>query len=297
MRRLWVVAIAAGCSFEHGASVGSIDARQADAMIDGELTPMGWSAPVEIAELSSGAGDDDPSLTNDLLEIYWGSRRAGGAGGEDIWMAKRGSPSEPWGPAVNVAELSSSAAETTMKVTGDGLAMYFTSTRGGNADLYFTSRISRSDSWDTPQLSSLSTTNGDYGAFVRSDLRHVIFCMGDIVANEALYEADRATAQTTWPTPTRIDELDEPNISECDPMEPTARTLYYASSRGDGVTYDIYTAQRTSAADPFSARATFDAANLPNVNDRDPWVSQDEKLMVFASDRSGVDRLYVTTRP
>jgi hypothetical protein len=298
MRRLWVVAIVTGCSFEHGAPIAAIDARKSDARIDADpVTPAGWSEPVEIAELSSGAGDDDPSLTNDLLEIYWGSRRPGGYGGEDIWMARRASPSDPWGTAVHVSELSSSFAETTMKITGDGLAMYFTSTRGGNADLYFSSRASRSDAWSTPQLSSLSTVNGDYGAFVQSDLRHVIFCMGDIVANEALYEADRPTPQSPWPAPTRVDELDEPNISECDPMEPNPRTLYYASARGDGVTYDIFTAQRSSAADPYGARTAFDPANLPDVNDRDPWVSQDEKLMVFASDRSGVDRLYVTTRP
>ena len=49
--------------------------------------PVGWSAPVEITELTSGMGDDDPSLTNDLLEIYWGSRRTGGMGSEDIWVA------------------------------------------------------------------------------------------------------------------------------------------------------------------------------------------------------------------
>ncbi|NVB76911.1 MAG: hypothetical protein HOV81_00820 [Kofleriaceae bacterium] len=298
MRRLWAVAIVAGCSFEHGAPIAAIDARESDATIDSPpVTPTGWSAPVEIAELTSGTGDDDPSLTNDLLEIYWGSHRAGGYGGEDIWVARRASPTDPWGTPSNVTELNSAFAETTMKVTGDGLAMYFTSTRGGNADLYFSSRMSRSDAWSIPQLSSLSTVYGDYGAFVQSDLRHVIFCMGDIVANEALYEADRTSPQASWPTPTRVDELDEANISECDPMEPSGRTLYYASARGDGVTYDIFTAQRNSAADPYAARTAVDAANLPNANDRDPWVSQDEKLMVFASDRSGVDRLYVTTRP
>ncbi len=296
MRRLWVVLVATGCSFEHGSAVGTVDARVPDAMIDAmEVTPPAWSEPTEIAGLSSGTGDDDPSLTNDLLEIYWGSRRPGGAGSEDIWMARRTSPTDPWDTPVNVAELNSSAAETTMKITGDGLAMYFTSTRDGDPDLYFSSRASRTSAWTTPIKSSLSSANGDYGAFVQPDLRHVILCMGDVVANEALYAADRANPQAMWPLPTRIAELDEAGISECDPMEPSARSLYYASNR-DG-TYDIYTAQRSSAADPYGPRSAFTATNMAGVNDRDPWVSQDEKLMVFASDRSGVDRLYLTTHP
>lgn len=296
MRWLWVVLAATGCSFEHGAVVGTTDAALEDAMVDASVvTPTAWSAPVEITELSSGDGDDDPSLTNDLLEIYWGSHRAGGLGGEDIWMSSRASPSDPWDTPVNVVELSSSFAETTMKVTGDGLAMYFTSTRGGGPDLYFSWRTSRGGPWATPVLSSLSTVNGDYGAFVQPDLRHVVLCSGDVVANEALYTADRSNPNASWPLLARLDELDEANVSECDPMEPTARAIYYASNR-DG-TYDIYTAQRNSAADPYGPRTAFDATNMAGVNDRDPWVSPDEKLMVFASDRSGVDRLYVTTKP
>lgn len=297
MRRLCIVVIATGCSFEHGAAVGSQDAAPPDVPVDMMVAPIGWSAPVEIAELNSGMGDDDPSLTNDLLEIYWGSKRTGGFGSEDIWVARRASPSDPWSLPANVTELNSSGTETTMKVTGDGLAMYFTSTRNGNVELFFTSRLSRANPWSTPIQSSLTASNNDYGAFVQSNLRHVIFCSGDTVPSEALYAADRLDITSQWPTPTRVAELDESNVSECDPMEPSARRLYYSSDRGDG-TYDIYTAHRSSAADPYGSRTAFDAANVPGVNDRDPWVSQDEKLMVFSSDRTGgVDRLYITTLP
>lgn len=298
VRAVWVVVLVAACSFEHGAAVGTPDAPlEVDAMIDGpSVMPTTWSAPAEITELSSGDGDDDPSLTSDLLEIYWGSHRAGGFGGEDIWMASRASPSYSWGPPVNVAELNSSFTETTMKVTGDGLAMYFTSTRGGSPNIYFAWRTSRQTPWATPQLSGLSTVNGDYGAFVQSDLRHVVLCSGDVVANEALYAANRPSQSAAWPPLTRLEELDEPSISECNPMEPSPRVIYYASNR-DNDTYDIYTAQRTSAANPYGPRTAFAATNMPDVNDRDPWVSPDENLMVFASDRSGVDRLYITTKP
>ena len=186
-----------------------------------------------------------------------------------------------------------------MKVTGDGLAMYFTSTRSGNVELYFSSRMSRSDAWSNPiasvadRVSTRTTTRRSS----QSNRKHVIFCSGDTVASEALYAADRLDILQPWPTPTRVAELDETGISECDPMEPSPRRLYYSSNRGDG-TYDIYTAHRSSAADPYGSRLAFDATNVPGVNDRDPWVSQDEKLMVFASDRTGgVDRLYLTTHP
>jgi hypothetical protein len=294
----WLVGLVGGCSFEHGAAPSVIDASlqiTGDAMVDAEVLGA-WSMPVDMG-LSSGAGDDDPSMTDDMLEIYWGSRRDDGEGGEDVWMAKRDALNKPWSTPAQVPELSSSSSDTTMKVSGDGLAMFFSSNRfsSNDWDLFVSRRDNRNVAWGVPVLvTEISTTGGDYSAHPRVDLKHVVWCAGPSVADEALYVAERAMTTSIWSNTQRITELDEPGVSECDPMEPNARAIYYSSSR-DGK-YNIYRAERVNVGIPYGNRTALDSINLGDAHDRDPWVSADERVLVFSSDRSGVDRLYMSTR-
>lgn len=296
--RWWLaVGVLSACSFEHG--VASSDASvqvTADAPIDGLLIAP-WSPPVDMG-LSSGDGDDDPSLTDDLLEIYWGSKRSGGMGSEDVWTANRVSVTAPWSEPKPVTQLNTSSSETTMKVTGDGLTMMFASNRFSayDWDLFVSTRATRDANWGVPVLvTEISTTGGDYSPHARTDLKHVVWCSGPQVADEALFVAERTMTTSTWGNPKRLTEIDEPGISECDPMEPNATAIYYSSAR-DGK-YNVYRASRADAADAYGDRTPISIANEDGSNDRDPWVSPDERVLVFSSDRGdGKDRLYMSTR-
>jgi len=296
MRLAWVALVGA-CSFHDGTLGGAPDDGPLPSDTPDVMQQLGaWGSPMEIAELNSGSGDDDPSLTSDLLEIYFGSDRSGGAGYEDIWRATRASPSAPWDSPQPVTELNSASAETTIKVSLDGLAIFFASTRGAGSDfdLYYSTRATRADAWKTPlSIAELSTVDGEYAPWPRNDLLRLIFCHGASVPDEALFISERGTATATWGTPKRINELDATNDSECDPMEPKADTLYFSSNRAGGY-YDVYVSHRGSTAWDTPTEVT--TINLPSVNDRDPWVSPDERYLVFSSDRSGTDRLYVSTR-
>ena len=294
MLRLASLALVAACSFKPGVVIGN-----GDGAIDSPpdmRSSVGWSTPVEISELNSGVGDDDPSLTSDLLEIYFGSVRPGGQGQEDIWRAKRATPTAAWGNAENVGELNSSSNETTIKMSYDGRAIFFASTRdspGNNHDLYYSTRDTIQDMWRTPQrILELSTNDGDYGPWPRVDLLRLILCSGSSVANEALYTSERGALTDQWGSRKRINELDESNVSECDPMEPSTDTLYFASNRSGN--YDVYVARRMNGT--YGPITEVAAVNVTSAHDRDPWVSPDERYMVFVSTRSGQDRLYFSTR-
>lgn len=293
----WLVGLLGGCSFEHGAvPFDSSTPLTVDAQVDGVVATT-WSAPVDMG-LSTGDGDDDPSLTDDMLEIYWGSKRSGGMGSEDIWFATRASLSSPWSEPRAVTALNTASSETTMKVTGDGLTMMFASNRFSSSDwdLFVSTRAGRDVNWGIPVLvAELSTTGGDYSAHARADLKHVVWCAGPQITDEALYVSERTIASSTWGNPKRVTELDEPGISECDPMEPNATAIYYSSAR-DGK-YNVYRASRATATDAYGDRTPIAAANEDASNDRDPWVSPDERVLVFSSDRGdGKDRLYMSTR-
>ena len=297
--RAWWVATLVACSFERGEmTTRPLDGMPTDG--DGALPPdvmLGsWTAPVEIVELNSGFGDDDPSLTADLLEIFWGSRRGGND--EDIWRATRSSPTATWGSLQVVAPLSSMDTETTMKITSDGMAIYFTRDAMSTIDIWAAARRAPGSTvWDSiARVDALSTASPDYGPHVRADLLRVVMCRGATVADEHLLEAERSNLVDAWSGASRIAELDESGISECDPMEPRPNVLYFASNRTADNNYDIYRTERASASAPWGAIVPVTAVNAFDADDRDPWVSADERFMVFSSTRMGNSRLYVTTR-
>jgi hypothetical protein len=295
-----VAMVGSACSFTPGV-LSSGDASPGDGRADGDET-LGWTAPTQIAELADPDGADDPSLTADLLEIYFGSHRTGSMGGieEDIWMAKRASPTLPFGAPTNVADLNTINVETTPKVTPDGLKIFFASNRGGGAtDIWVSTRGSRSVAWGPPgKIAEISTINPDYGAAGTDTLLHLVYCSGASPAQEQLFVSNRANTLALWGSPVAIAELDVASVSECDPHEPNAFAIYYATPylTGDG-TYDIYRAARPTEGDAYGSRTAVSAINLPAFNDRDPWVSADEQTMVFSSDRGGVTyQLYQSTR-
>src|SRR5690349_20008434 len=104
----------AGCAFHHGEA--SHDASMPDVLVpdappDGAM-PLGpWGLPTA---LFPGGGDDDPTLTGDLLELYFNRN-------SDIYTSTRASVTDAWGTPALVTELSTVYNETTPEITYDGL--------------------------------------------------------------------------------------------------------------------------------------------------------------------------------
>ena len=112
-----------------------VPATATDSMpaLDDADAPLGAFGPAEIIPgLTSGTfDDDDPSLTDDLLEIYFDSNRPGGLGNDDLWMSRRASVTSPWETPVNLPTLSSSVTDEMPHISGDGLTIYWASDRPG----------------------------------------------------------------------------------------------------------------------------------------------------------------------
>src|SRR5918999_5717216 len=62
------------------------------------------SLPGTHHELNTAFNDGCPTLAPDGRTLFMASNRPGGLGGQDIWMATRESPEEPWGEPLNVGE-------------------------------------------------------------------------------------------------------------------------------------------------------------------------------------------------
>jgi hypothetical protein len=276
MRGVLLVFAAAGCGFRPAAEVRTIDSAAAtpDAPAvstpDADLGPWGSASPV-----FTGQGDDDPTLTGDLLELFF--NRNG-----DIYEAPRGSAGDAFGAQTEVAELSS-GADTTPEITYDGLTIYLASTRSGSLggdDIWMATRADRGSAWSTPiHVDALGTTDNDVAAAPSADGLSIVLCR-DTPGNYDLYESTRATASDPWGTPVALASINTPS-EEQSPMLSADKLAIYYDSNSDGTDH-LWMATRASTSDPFGNAVAITSANTLGA-ETDAWISPDSHVLFFAS--------------
>ncbi len=106
-----------------------------------------FGSAVPVPELNSPRDDTRTAIRRDGLEMFLASRREGGLGLNDIWVATRDTTADLWSTPVNLgAPVNSADDDGAPALSWDGTTMYFYSTRpGGGAaterrDLYVTTR-------------------------------------------------------------------------------------------------------------------------------------------------------------
>src|SRR4051794_12284027 len=143
----WSLALLAGCSFTHGAAspspldgdTGITDAPTDAAEVASDAIGVGPWTNIHTVFPNAPVGDDDPTLTSDLLEMYF--NRA-----DDIYVTQRTAIDQPWDDPTQVAALSSVFVETTPEITGNGLAIFVASDRtptDGGEDIWVSKRPTR----------------------------------------------------------------------------------------------------------------------------------------------------------
>lgn len=260
------------------------------------LAPFG--APMEQTALASTRDDQMPSLTADMLEIYFGSSRNCG-NCFDVFVATRTSVTAAWGTPTEMTALTNAARDMAPEITPDGLTLYYASERqqpAGGSDIWFTTRPDRTSAWASPQReTNLSTAGYDTDPALSDDgLTMMLTSDGAGGTGAAIYMATRASLTSPWGTPVLVSELDSPLHDSAASLRDGGHTLYMAREVSTGQ-MDIFYATRTSATTPFGTPVL-----LANVNggplDFDAWVSADQHTLYFASDRSGTMKIYEATR-
>ena len=95
-----------------------------------------FGTPAEEVELDSPDDDWSPTITADALTIYFASKRTGGQGNDDIWVAKRTSATLPFTAPQNVAELNTVAFELPHWLSADGCRLYLARSQAATYELY-----------------------------------------------------------------------------------------------------------------------------------------------------------------
>lgn len=95
----------------------------------------GFGAPTAVSGADFATGEIRfGAVTPDELVLYFASTRTGNLGGRDIYVATRATPTDAFGPARQVAEVSSASNEYPDWISPDRCRLYFTSNRGDAGD-------------------------------------------------------------------------------------------------------------------------------------------------------------------
>ena len=127
--------------FNRGPSSATQDIYYAPVTRDGETR----GPAVRVSELSDPtANDAASSVRTDGREILFGSTRANGAGGSDLWVSTRRSVHDAWSPPENLAPpLNSVAFDQQPSLSSDGRTLLFASDRPGGTggtDIWMSTR-------------------------------------------------------------------------------------------------------------------------------------------------------------
>jgi hypothetical protein len=300
MARVVICLLCGACSFTPGkfGPGGDDDARAPDDAAD-DASQVVADAPADatslgpwgnVTQVIAGPGVDDPTLTADLLELYYNANN-------NIYVTRRAAIGLPWGTPDLVQELSSSAAETTPEITGDGLTMYLASQRTGAGtlggyDIWMSTRANRNSPWSEPvHVPTLSSIAFDAAAAPTDDLLAIVLTSDRPggLGGADIYMSTRPSAAAVWGAPLAVANINGSSHDYSPMLSQDRLSLYFDSPRGGNS--DLYVATRTAADQPFGTPIPIAELNTSG-NEDDVWISPDQRTLFFV--RGGA--IYQATR-
>lgn len=261
---------------------------RADANDLASLTEPFASEPLDRVA-TAGIDEDDPSLTDDGLELYFNA--TDGAGDADILVMTRSAIDAAWSAPAAVTELSSDAYDSTPCVTGDGLTIWLASNRGAiSTDIWVSTRDTRADAWGPPERVAALSSPAEEALGLRADARRIAIASDRASPGDFdLYLATRESADQPWSEPIRIAELSTPALEESPHLSGDGLTIYFASESGGSL--DIYSASRPGLDEPFGPPTLLPGVNTAGL-DSDPWLSADGRHILFVRQDSATWDIY-----
>jgi len=199
-----------------------------------------WGAPVNVGPpVNSAANDFCPTIGRDGHEFYFVSNRAGGCGGDDIYTTRL--RADGWDPVSNVGcasdggpnSAANEASPFPLPERSTGPALYFSSTRSGNSDLY--ESVSHGGAFgEAAPVAELNTGAQDGHPNLRRDGLEIFF-FSSRAGNNDIYSATRSSVSAPWSTPVNLGpDVNSPAGETRPSLSWDGTTLYFGSTRAGG---------------------------------------------------------------
>jgi Tol biopolymer transport system component len=255
-------------------------------------TPTNLGSPV-----NSTLGEIAPTISDDGLELFFMSNRPGGYGIYDLWVATRATKDDDWGEPVNLGStVNSSADDAAPSISGDGLSLYFTTSRTGGSgdyDLWVTTRPTKYGPWGTPAnlgptvnssyIDSAPSISADglalfFSEYFQGPYRPGGFGMSD------LWVTTRPTKDDPWGEPVNLGATVNSSAGDMTPsISADGLSLFFHCNRpGGSGGNDLWVTTRETTNDPWGP-----PVNLgPTVNTASaeiaPSISHDGRDLYFS---------------
>jgi hypothetical protein len=134
-----------------------------------------WGAPASVPELASAADDLGPAVDATETTMFFGSNRALAAS-YDVFSSTRPTTIEPWGAPSPVPGVNGPFDDKAPFVAQGGLIVFFTSSRTGAGDLYWSTRQSTAEPFPSPlPMVELNSPAYDSDPSLSQDLTYILF--------------------------------------------------------------------------------------------------------------------------
>jgi len=224
-----------------------------------------WGTPVNLgATVNRSTDDTDPSISVDLLSLFFRSERSGGSGGSDLYVTTRATTEDPWSEPVNLGPtVNSTGNDSDPSISADGLSLYFSTWQGprpgglGGDDIWVTTRKTADDTWSEPVNLGppINTASNDSKPCISSDGLALFFNSShpggftpSVFDNSDIYVSTRPSKDDPWREPVNLGpqiNIASGGFGAYDPdVSSDGSTIYFGAPcrRAGGNFYDFWKA-------------------------------------------------------
>jgi hypothetical protein len=243
-----------------------------------------WSTPVNLgATVNSPTDDTDPSISVDLLSLFFRSERSGGFGGSDLYVTTRATIEDPWGEPINLGPtVNSTGNDSDPSISADGLSLYFSTWQGprpggmGGDDIWVTTRKTTDEAWsEAVNLGPpINTASNDHKPCISSDGLALFFNSSRpggftpfVFDNSDMYVSTRPSKDASWGEPVNLGpqiNIASGGYGAYDPdVSSDGSTIYFGAPerRAGGKSYDFWQAPIITIVD-FNGDGIVDSADM-----------------------------------
>ncbi|HSW00272.1 MAG TPA: hypothetical protein VLI39_08880 [Sedimentisphaerales bacterium] len=268
-----------------------------------------FGQPVNVESLIpvlNPARDTIECLSPDGLEMYIGSdSRPGGYGGWDMWVSRRASKDQDWGPLENLGAVFNTPKDQGCgSISPDGRTLYFYSEDGpagyGYGDIYVAVRAHENAPWDMAVNigSAINSSEDEKCPVISADGLELYFTSYRTAGygGNDIYVARRATTNDLWGEPENLGPVVNSPYHEWNlRLSPDGLLLLFSDQwayrdrprPGGYGDCDIWMTRRATLSDPWQTPVNLgEKINGPS-GEYVPCVSPTGNMFYFNSDRGG----------
>jgi hypothetical protein len=279
--RICSLGVVLGCLLVCEACDESGGASGPDAGVQARCNPAAkFGRQVDLSSLNTESNEEQAALSPDELTIHFS--RDDGGGAYDIYEATRASKTASFSGAAPVPGVNTSAEDREPRITADGLTMFATTRATPSGQFRIVSATRASTSIPFGPLQPVPVVNGtgnDSDPFISADGR-VLYFTSDRGGNYALYRSAQSAGVFSAPEPVAGTNLDTPYMELTPVVSDDELTMYFASSRPNLGSVDIYQTTRASVQDPFGEPIALTELNGPEAQ-LPSWISADNCELYF----------------